>query len=110
MVHLGLDDQHIVQDGGHAEQVVVACRKVFVKPEVTRAGLLLRAVVNCVLNQLQADAALVGALLGMGREYDLQPVKPLALQHHLPQLSFNPVTRLNTGLVPATWSRRSATK
>jgi hypothetical protein len=24
------------------------------------------------------------------------------LWHHLPQLSFNPVTRLNTGLAPAT--------
>gem|GEM_PF-1775480 len=32
------------------------------------------------------------------------------LRLHLPQLSFKPVTRLNTGLAPATWSARSATK
>jgi hypothetical protein len=65
-VHHGLDDQHIVHDGGHAEQVVVARRKVLVEPEVARAGFLLRAVVDNVLDQLQADAAFQGALLGMG--------------------------------------------
>ncbi len=94
MVHNGFDHKCIVNDSRHTKQVVCALRQLLVKPEVSAACVLLCAGVDDFQNQLRSHLALCHAQAGMFCQNDRQ-VKTQAM-HYLAQLSFIPVTRLNT--------------
>jgi len=54
------------------------------------------------LNDLLADVPFLEASLDVNCQHDFKSLKARTDKHHLPQESFNPVTLLNTGFVPAT--------
>jgi hypothetical protein len=100
VVHDSLHHNDIVNHSGYAKQVVGSARHLFVQPEVGASCVFDGARVNDVKQKIRAHIPLGHPQPGVLCDHDWQT--EAGTFHHLPQESFNPTAKLNTGLLPRT--------
>ena len=100
MVHDGFDHKYIVNHSRYAKQVSCAVRQVIVQPIMKTACFFERAAFDDFQNPCGFNIPFCHSLEGMFSQHHGQ-IEALAV-HYFPQLSFNPIAKLNTGLLPCT--------